>query len=72
MRVGKIGCPVEGEEKNNPGGAGGSLSFGEGEEKNQTVGGWRLPPPVRGEKIRLLGFLLCLSPQISKLPPPLV
>jgi len=27
--------------------------------------------PVRGEKIRLLGFLFlcCLSPQISKLPP---
>jgi hypothetical protein len=29
--------------------------------------------PVRGEKIRLLGFLFlcCLSPQISKLPPSL-
>jgi len=53
VRVERLRGPVEGEEKNNPGGAGGSLSFGEGEEKNQTVGGWRLPPPL-GEK--KLGF----------------
>jgi hypothetical protein len=42
---------------------------GDGEKSNG--GGLAAAFPVRGEKIRLLGFLflLCLSPQISKLPP---
>jgi len=41
-------------------------------EKDQKVGGWRLPLR-EGRKIRILEFLFlcCLSPHISKLPPSL-
>jgi hypothetical protein len=51
------------------GGAGGSLSFGEGEEKNQTVGGWRLPCEGEEKLISFLGFLFLLPPLIAKFPP---